>query len=338
MIRAILALACIAAPILISGKLVPHHAGGDNVFHNLYSHVLPAPLMMPGEHADDHGDGHEAGHSEEAGHGSTDAHGDGHGAHGDHIALDAPFLPQLFHKTDDMHLEGRVPIFNLQIFQVFSVLLLLVCFSGVPGAIRTGKGDYLSRLFAGFALWVRDEMVTPIMGRETANKMLPFLLCLFFFILFMNLMGLIPGGATATASIGVTAALAVITFLSMIGLGMAAQGPAKFWANIVPHGLPLPLLPLMFVIELVGLIVKPVALTIRLFANMTAGHLIVLSAMGLIFYFGAQSSTLGWVAAPLAVGFAVFIMIIESFVAMLQAYIFTYLTILFVQACVHPEH
>ena len=168
--------------------------------------------------------------------------------------------------------------------------------------------------------------------------MLPFLLSLFFFILFMNFMGLVPGGATATASIGVTAALAIITFASMIGLGMAAQGPAKFWANIVPHGLPVVFIPLMFLIELVGLVVKPVALTIRLFANMTAGHLIVLSAMGLIFYFGEQSATLGWVAAPVAVGFAVFIMIIESFVAMLQAYIFTYLTILFVQACVHPEH
>jgi len=317
MIRAILAIALIAAPIYLSYALVPHHEGSGNMFHQLYSHVLPAPLAMP---AADH------------------AESDGHGEAREIIAVATPFLPALFHHTDQEHIEGKTPVFNLQIFQVFSVLLLFLCFSGVPSTIRTGKGDWISRMFAGFALWVRDEMVEPIMGRETCTKILPFFLCLFFFILFMNLMGLIPGGATATASIGVTGALALITFLSMIGLGMAVQGPFTFWKNIVPHGLPWPLIPLMFIIELIGLIVKPVALTIRLFANMTAGHLIVLSAMGLIYYFGEQSSTIGWLTAPLAVGFAVFIMIIEAFVAMIQAYIFTYLTILFVQACVHPEH
>ncbi len=324
MIRAIVALALIAAPIWLSTELVPHHPGSGNLFHQLYSHVLPAPLAYPA-------------HDDAAATGHADEHGE-HGPHRETIGVATPFLPAIFHQTDSEHLEGKTPVFNLQLFQIFAVLLLFVCFSGVPSTIRTGKGDWISRMFAGFALWVREEMVTPIMGRQMANKMLPFLLCLFFFILFMNIMGLIPGGATATASIGVTAALAVITFLSMIGLGMAVQGPAKFWANIVPHGLPVLLIPLMFVIELIGLLVKPVALTIRLFANMTAGHLIVLSAMGLIYYFGEQSATLGWVAAPMAVGFAVFIMIIEAFVAMLQAYIFTYLTILFVQACVHPEH
>ncbi len=323
MIRALVALALIAAPIYISGQLVGHHEGGDNLFHTLFAHVLPAPLEMP---ADTHGE-----------HAVEDSHGAGHGS-AELIAVPAEFLPSLFHHTDDQHLEGKVPVFNLQIFQIFAVLLLLVCFSGVPATIRTGKGDWISRMFAGFALWVREEMVVPIMGRAGSAKILPFLFTLFFFILFMNLLGLFPGGATATANIGVTAALAVITFCSMIGLGMAVQGPVKFWVSLVPHGLPLALVPLMFVIELVGLIVKPVALTIRLFANMTAGHLIVLSGMGLIYYFGEQSAMLGWVAAPLAVGFAVFIMIIESFVALLQAYIFTYLTILFVQACVHPDH
>ena len=333
MIRAVLALALIAAPIYLSMQLVPHHDGGGNLFHTLYSHVLPAHLEMP--HEDGHGATVEGG-AREVDEGFDPLHG--HESHTAAIAVSAPFLPSIFHYTDTGHLEGKVPVFNLQIFQVFAVLLLLVCFSGVPATIRTGTGDWISRMFAGFALWVRDEMVVPIMGRETANKILPFLLCLFFFILFMNVMGLVPGGATATANIGVTGALATITFCSMIGLGMAVQGPAKFWANIVPHGLPVVFIPLMFVIEFIGLLVKPVALTIRLFANMTAGHLIVLSAMGLIYYFGEQSAALGWVAAPLAVGFAVFIMIIESFVAMLQAYIFTYLTILFVQACIHPEH
>ena len=110
-----------------------------------------------------------------------------------------------------------------------------------------------------------------------------------------------------------------------------------FWKHLVPHVPPL-LWPLMFVVELVGLIVKPVALMIRLFANMTGGHLVVLSFMGLIFFFATMSPVVGYASAPIAVGFAVFIMIIESFVALLQAYIFTLLSIIFVSASIHPEH
>jgi F-type H+-transporting ATPase subunit a len=125
----------------------------------------------------------------------------------------------------------------------------------------------------------------------------------------------------------------------MIGCGMVAQGPLACWMNLVPH-VPLALWPLMFVVELIGLCVKPFALTIRLFANMTAGHLIVLSCMGLILFFakGGANSVAGWGSAPLCVAFAAFIMIIETFVAVLQAYIFTMLSIIFVNASVHPEH
>jgi F-type H+-transporting ATPase subunit a len=120
---------------------------------------------------------------------------------------------------------------------------------------------------------------------------------------------------------------------------MAAQGPIAFWKNLVPH-VPLALWPLMFLVEVVGLLVKPFALMIRLFANMTGGHMIVLSFMGLIMFFGqgGAKAMVGYGSAPLAVGFAVFIMIIESFVALLQAYVFTMLSILFVNASVHPEH
>jgi len=95
----------------------------------------------------------------------------------------------------------------------------------------------------------------------------------------------------------------------------------------------------MFIVEVVGLCIKPFALMIRLFANMSGGHLVVLSFMGLIFYFAQQFGTgIGWAATPVAVGFAVFIMIIEFFVAMLQAYVFTQLSILFVHSSVHPDH
>jgi len=123
----------------------------------------------------------------------------------------------------------------------------------------------------------------------------------------------------------------------MLVCGMIVQGPIAFWKNLVPH-VPVAMLPLMIVVELAGLIIKPFALMIRLFANMSGGHMVVLSFMGLIFYFGAKSAVVGWASAPIAVAFAVFIMIIEAFVALLQAFIFTQLSILFVQASIHPEH
>jgi len=223
------------------------------------------------------------------------------------------------------------------VFQVAAVLLIGVCFLGVPRHLRTGRGDAGARLFAGFAAWIRDEMVVPVMGKEAGSRLLPLFLSVFFFILFMNLLGLVPGGATATASIFVTAALALITFATMLIGGMTAQGPVAFWKHLVPH-VPAALWPLMFAVEIVGLLVKPIALMIRLFANMTGGHLAVLSLMGLIFFFGAMSPAIGWASSPVAVGLSVFIMIIESFVALLQAYIFTMLSIIFVQASVHPEH
>jgi F-type H+-transporting ATPase subunit a len=138
----------------------------------------------------------------------------------------------------------------------------------------------------------------------------------------------------------VTAALATITLVSMIGFGMVVQGPLAFWKNLVPH-VPLALWPLMFIVELVGLLVKPFALMVRLFANMTGGHMVVLSFMGLLFFLGSPDmwgTVGGWGATPLSIGFAVFIMIIEVFVAMLQAYIFTQLSIIFVNASIHPAH
>ena len=305
-LRPALVLLVVVAAVLVSGKYSAHHEGG--IFQTLYVHLMPARLV---------------------------GHGEGHGVE---PLLRIPLPASL--AAFDMHRESEgahLVATNLQVFQVAAVLLIFVCFLGVPRHLRTGKGDPTSRLFAGFVQWIRDEMVVPVMGREVGHKLLPLFLTLFFFILFMNLLGLVPGAATATASVFVTGALATITFGTMIVGGMVVQGPLAFWKHLVPH-VPLPLWPLMFAVELVGLIVKPIALMIRLFANMTGGHLAVLSLMGLVFFFGSMGATVGWASSPVAVGLAVFIMIIESFVAMLQAYIFTMLSIIFVQASLHPEH
>lgn len=320
--RLLVILVLIALPVWLSVRFVPHEPG-DNPFLTLYQHVMPEKLMA-------------AAHDEASPGGESAHHAEHDAAPHYLVAFTFPGLPALF-DMDESASGTQLVMTNLQLYQIAAVLLILVCFSGVPGRLRTGKGDAVSRLFAGFALWVRDEMVYSAMGKERGRAFVPYFFTLFFFVLFMNLLGLVPGGATATASIFVTAALALITFASMIGGGMIAQGPIAFWKHLVPH-VPPYLWLLMFVVELLGLLVKPFALMIRLFANMTGGHMVVLSFMGLIFFFAKQSQGLGYAASPVAVAFAVFIMIIESFVALLQAYIFTMLSIIFVNSSLHPEH
>lgn len=324
--RGLVMLVLVVAACFVSHRYSAHHTG-NSVFTTLYMHLVPAPLVQP--------------HAEPVA-------GSEHGAAAqEHAAPHALVeVPLRFAALAPLDYRGAVPegdvpktaLFNLQIFQVLAVVLTLIAFAGVPRYLRTGKGDPLTRLCAGFAQWIREEMVLPVMGRELGTKFLPYFLSVFFFVLFMNLLGLVPTAATATASIFVTAALALTTFLAMVGCGIVIQGPFAYVKNLVPH-VPLLLWPLMFVVEVIGLLVKPFALMIRLFANMSGGHMVVLSFMGLIFFMGQLWGPAGaWGASPIGAGFAVFIMIIESFVALLQAYIFTQLSILFVNASVHPEH
>ena len=337
LIRPILALAVIAGAILFSGKFAEHHHN-ESVFQQLYLHLMPARMV---QHVEDAGEDHGAAPAQ-AQEGHSEA---GHAAAHATPALFAVPLPGVLGIFDYAaytdHDEATHPelfLTNLQVFQLAAVLLIFILLGGIPTYLRTGKGDWLTRVFTGFAMYIRDEMVVPVMGRETGGKYLPYFLSVFFFILFMNLMGLVPGSATATASIFITGALAVVTFLSMVICGMVVQGPLEFWKSLVPH-VPAALWPLMFIVELIGLIVKPFALMIRLFANMTGGHMVVLSFMGLIFFFGqSMGDSMGYAASPVAIAFAVFIMIIEAFVALLQAYIFTQLSIIFVNASIHPEH
>jgi len=331
-LRGLLMLALVLTACWASNRYSAHHEG-DNVFTTLYMHLVPSVLVEHEEHeaTAEHAPAGE--HAPAAEHPAS--------AHAAKALLEVRLpraLAMFDYRRETSSDEPKTALFNLQIFQVLAVLLTLVAFAGVPRYLRTGKGDPLTRLFAGFAQWIRDEMVYPTMGKELGAKFLPYFLSVFFFVVFMNLVGLMPYAATPTASIFVTAALALTTFAVMILGGMVVQGPLAFWKNLVPH-VPLALWPLMFVVELIGLIVKPVALTIRLFANMSGGHMVVLSFMGLIFFMGQLWGAAGaWGASPIGLGFAVFIMIIESFVALVQAYIFTQLSILFINASLHPEH
>jgi len=195
-------------------------------------------------------------------------------------------------------------------------------------AVPTGIANLLETII----VFLRDEVILPSMGEEAGKRYLPFLLTIFFFILFCNLLGLIPYGASATGNVTVTAALALMAF-TMIQLGgIRDHGLKHHFQNLVPHGIPVWLLPVMIPVEILGQFTKPFALCIRLFANMTAGHIVILSFLGLVAIF--QSVFVAFVSVP----FALFISLLELFIAFLQAYIFTMLTSLFMGMAIHPEH
>jgi len=186
-------------------------------------------------------------------------------------------------------------------------------------------------------LFLRDEVVAPNLGHKTAAY-LPYFATLFFFILVMNLIGLVPYGATATGNLAVTGALALSTFVLVNLSGMREQGVVGYFSHLVPKGVPFWLYPLLFPMELLGMVTKTFALCVRLFANMIGGHIVTLSLISLIFIFGGLNTALGLgVTAPIAVLMVLFVMLLELFVAFLQAYIFTFLTSIFTGAAMHPH-
>ncbi|MDA0987491.1 MAG: F0F1 ATP synthase subunit A, partial [Bacteroidetes bacterium] len=183
-------------------------------------------------------------------------------------------------------------------------------------------------------IYIRDEIVLPNMGRS-GLKYLDYLLTTFLFILTMNLLGMIPYGASPTGNISVTAGLAIIAFFMIQFSAIRAQGVGHYLAHLT-GGVQWWLWPIMIPIEIIGLFTKPFALCIRLYANMTGGHLVILSLIGLIFIFHT------YLVAPISVAFVVAIDLLELFVAVLQAYVFTMLTSLFmgfgIQAGEHTSH
>jgi F-type H+-transporting ATPase subunit a len=181
-------------------------------------------------------------------------------------------------------------------------------------------------------IFVRDDIAIPNIGKHKYEKYMPYLLTVFFFILINNLMGLVPFpppfGANVTGNIAVTFTLAFFTFLIT-----QFSGNKNYWRHIfATPGVPVWLLPIMIPVELIGIISKPFALMIRLFANITAGHIIVLSLICLIFVFGSLA------VAPVSILFVVFMDCLELLVAFLQAYVFTLLSALFISLAVAEEH
>ncbi len=227
---------------------------------------------------------------------------------------------------------------SLVVFQWMAMIIVIFLFLKSSRRYKKAPKEApkgIQNLIEAGVVFVRDDIVAPnINNKEVVNKLLPFFVVLFFFILFMNLLGLIPGGHTATGSLATTAALAICAFF-VINVTQIKDVGIKAYLKHLLGGAPVALAPIMIPIEILSMFTKPFALTVRLFANMTAGHVVLLSLVGLIFYFKSL------VVAPVSVGFSIFMYFIEILVAFLQAYIFVILTAVFTglgMAHDHGEH
>jgi F-type H+-transporting ATPase subunit a len=227
------------------------------------------------------------------------------------------------------------------VYMVLAAVLVFVSLMMAARAVdrrhREGRAPRgFGAAIEGIVLFIRNDVAIANIGHNGA-RFAPFIMTLFFFILYCNLLGLLPWGATPTGNLAVTGALALMAFIVIEVSGMVALGPRGYLKTIVmvPPGMrgagAVVMAIIMTPVELIGKFVKPFALCLRLFANMTAGHFVILALLGLIFVFGS------WFVAAGSVAFVLFMMLLELLVALLQAYIFALLTSVFIGMMQH-EH
>ena len=324
------------------------------------------------DHGDkDHGDGEKHGDDKEHGddeHGHDEEHGhdDEHGhdpfdsnhllAHvqdatyfefpswlGGHLNIAQPFNPKGKAIADlGSAVEPlRFQITKFMVLEIVNAVFLVVAFAWLAGRVKSGEAPTGKswNMLEAMVKFVRDDMARPAIGKSEGDKYVPILCTLFFFILGCNLMGMIPWLGSPTAAWGVTIVLALFVFGTVVYAGMSKMGFVGFFKNLVPH-IDLPiylavvLIPLIFLIELISLLIKHFVLSVRLLANMVAGHVVLVVFMTFWTLAG------GWdhlYLAPISIGASTAIALLEVFVAFLQAYIFTFLSAIFIGAAVHSH-
>jgi F-type H+-transporting ATPase subunit a len=247
------------------------------------------------------------------------------------IAVKEDGSPDLQVKLYDISLTRNV------VQMILSLTLLVFLMIRIAGKYKTGVG--LNSAPTGFQnviepviTFVRDEVARPNLG-DKYTKYLPYLLTVFFFILINSLVGLIPGSANVTGNIAFTAVLGVLSFIVI-----NFSGNRHYWSHIFNPPVPAGINVLMVVVEIIGVFTKPFALIIRLFANMLAGHIIIICLVSLIFIFGGINRGVGWGFSPVSIAFSVFIYLIEVLVIFIQAFIFTNLTAIFIGLAIEKPH
>lgn len=231
-----------------------------------------------------------------------------------------PFVPPI-------HLPSFLSLHAVMLLIGAVILIFLFCVL-YDKKQRVPKG--LTNLLEFFVLFIRDQIAVKALGEGDGRRMTPFFCTLFFFILTLNLMGLVPIFSTATANVNVTGGLALVTLGVMIFGTLHKNGLKGIGKALCPSGVPWAVLWILVPVEAVGLLIKTGALMIRLFANMLAGHIVILSLLGLVILLGLGA----WPSVLLAVAIG----ILEVFIAFLQAYIFTLLSAMFIGRMYHPDH
>ncbi|NVO21284.1 MAG: F0F1 ATP synthase subunit A [Bacteroidetes bacterium] len=243
--------------------------------------------------------------------------------------------------------EAKVPLdFSITkaVLSLFiGVALILIIFLSAAKRYtanpnRAPKG--IQSVVEPLILFVRDDIAIPAIGKAKYMKYMPYLLTIFFFIFINNLLGLIPffpGGVNLTGNLAITMVMAIFTFLIT-----TFSGNRSYWVHIVntpgvPWWLKIPI-PLMPIVEIIGLITKPFVLMVRLFANITAGHIILLGFMSLIFIFGGMAAWIGFAVSPVSILFGVFMSLLELLVAFIQAYVFALLSAIYFGMAVEEHH
>lgn len=262
----------------------------------------------------------------------------GHAAYHSYKMVEGKILPVDENGSIDENVQVLDFSLTRNVVQMFiAVILLLVLMSNIAKKYKTNGSHKAPTGFQNAVepviTFIRDEVGKPNLGRKY-EKYMPYLLSVFFFILINNLVGLIPGSANVTGNISFTLVLA---FISMIVILFSTN--SHFWGHIFwPPGVPIFVKVILIPVEFAGVFIKPIALMIRLFANMVAGHIVIVCFISLIFIFGAMNAGAGLGFSPLSIAFTVFIYFIELLVAFIQAFIFTNLTAVFIGQAFETGH
>jgi F-type H+-transporting ATPase subunit a len=247
------------------------------------------------------------------------------------IAVNEDGTPSKDVRVYDFSLTRNVVQMILALILLSWVLIAVAKRYATGAGVKTApKG--MQNLIEVLVTFTRDEVARPNLGHKY-KKYMPYLLTVFFFILINNIVGLIPGTANVTGNIAFTLVLGLISFLVIL-----ISSNKHYWAHIFNPPVPMGVKPIMIPVEFLGIFTKPIALIVRLFANMIAGHIIIICLISLIFIFGNLSTGVGWGFSPISIAFTVFIYFIEILVAFLQAYIFTNLTAVFIGQAFEGGH
>ncbi len=297
------------------GKMIMHHIADSHEWEFAHGVVIPLPVIL-----------YSADRGLEV-FSSANFHNEHHEYNGYHLVHgeSEKIVPtDSSREIFDFSITKNVASMFLSAF----LLILIFLSVGKSYTERRGKAPKgLQGAMEVIILFIRDEVVKPNIGPKY-GKYLPYMLTLFFFVLINNLLGLLPGAANVTGNIAITMVLALITFIIV-----HINSNKHYWLHLVkPTGVPAALLPIMIPVEFVGVLMKPFSLMVRLFANITAGHIILLSLFGLIFIFKS------FAIAPVISAFALFMNFIEIMVAFIQAFIFTLLSSMYIGSAIEDNH